>query len=122
MFWRVFRKGKIDSEVFFELKKRQTVNFVVYQDQILLSLLRDFWTESFLDVNEPIVMEDNAPVHKGVCIQTRKDLGMITLEHPPNSPDLNPIETIWGHIKDIIVKDYSHVSSAQEMKRIVLEL
>ena len=51
--------------------------------------LRDFWTESFLDVNESIIMKDNAPVHKGVCIQTRKNLGMITLKHPPNSPDLN---------------------------------
>ena len=44
---------------------------------------------------------------------------MITLNHPPNLPDLNPIETIWADIKDTIAKDYSEVSSVQEMKRIV---
>jgi transposase len=67
-------------------------------------------------------MKDNASVHKGVCIQTRKDLRMITLDHPSNSPDLNPIETIWGHMKDIIAKDYSEVSSVQELKKIVHQL
>ena len=64
-------------------------------------------------------MEDNAPVHKGVCIQARKDLGMITLAHPPNSPDLDPIDIVWADMKDIIAKDYSEVSSVQELKRIV---
>ena len=42
----------------------------------------------------PIVMEDNAPVHKKVCIPVREALRMETLEWPPNSPDLNPIENI----------------------------
>src|SRR5438477_13219448 len=39
-------------------------------------------------------MEDNAPVHKKVCIPAREALRMETLEWPPNSPDLNPIENI----------------------------
>ena len=66
-------------------------------------------------------MEDNAPVHKGVCIQEREKLGMITLNHPPNSPDLNPIEFIWANMKDVIAKDFSEVSSVQKMKEIVLK-
>ena len=122
IFWEVFRKGKMGSGVFFNLNRGQTVDSVIYRDQILLGPLKEFWMESFLDVNQPIVMEDNTPVHKDVCVQTRKDLGMITLEHPPNSPDLNPIEIIWEHMKDIIGKDYSEVSSMQEMRRIVHEL
>ena len=64
-------------------------------------------------------MEDNAPVHKKVCIPARKALGMETLEWPPNSPDLNPIENIWSYMKDIIARDYAQVSSVEEMKRIV---
>ena len=64
-------------------------------------------------------MEDNAPVHKKVCIPVRTKLGMTVLEQPPNSPDLNPIENIWSYMKDIIGKDYGEVSSVAEMKRIV---
>ena len=70
----------------------------------------------------PIVMEDNAPVHKKVCIPAREALGMETLEWPPNSPDLNPIENIWSYMKDIIARDYAQVSSAKEMKRIVQDM
>jgi len=122
MFWGAFRLSRMRPGLFFELKNGQTVDFTVYRDQILLEPLKKFWEEAFGEVNEPIVMEDNAPVHKKVCIPVREQLGMISLRHPPNSPDLNPIENIWGHIKNIIAKDYSDISSEEEMMRIVLRL
>jgi len=119
MFWGVFRKGRIGSEVFFDLKKRQSVDSAVYLNQILLGPLQQFWEESFEDIRVLIVMEDNAPVHKKVCIPARTKLRMTVLEWPSNSPDLNPIENIWSYMKDIIGKDYREVSSVAEMKRIV---
>ena len=67
-------------------------------------------------------MEDNASIHKKICIPAREALGMMTLEWPPNSLDLNPIENIWSYMKDIIAKDYAHISSMQEMKRIIQHL
>ena len=44
----------------------------------------------------PIVMEDNAPCHNNeYADRTRAELGLRRLLHPPNSPDLNPIENVW---------------------------
>ena len=59
-------------------------------------------------------MEDNALVHKTVCIPVREDLKMKTLNWPPNSSDLNSIENIWSYMKDTITRDYATVSSATD--------
>ena len=91
----------------------------IYRDQILLGPLQQFWEESFEDIKLPIIMEDNASVHKKICIPARETLGMMTLDWPPNSPDLNPIENIWSYMKKIIARDYAEISSVQEMKAIV---
>ena len=122
IFWGVFRKGKMGLGVFFDLKDGEKVNSTIYRDQILLGPLQQFWEEAFEDIKSPLVMEDNAPVHKKVCIPAREILGMEILEWPPNSPDLNPIENIWSYMKDIIARDYAQVSSAKEMKRIVCRM
>ena len=67
-------------------------------------------------------MEDNAPVHKKYCIPLRKELKMKTLEHPANSPDLNPIEHIWAILRLRIAEEYGHITSQVEMKKIVQEM
>ena len=67
-------------------------------------------------------MEDNAPVHKKVCIPVREELGMRCHQHPPNSPDLNPIENIWAHIKHRISKEYDHIISVKAMRQVVISI
>lgn len=42
--------------------------------------------------------------------------------HPPNLPDLNPIENIWAWIKGEISRKYRHITSKAEMQRIVMEM
>jgi len=44
--------------------------------------------------------QDNAPCHKAKSVMNLfKERGVQVVEHPPNSPDLNPIESIWGVVK-----------------------
>jgi transposase len=100
----------------------QKVNSTIYRDQILKGPLQEFWEESFGDVEVPIVMEDNAPPHKKVCIPVRQELGMRCHQHPPNSPDLNPIENIWAHMKHIISKEYAHITSQKVMREVVVSI
>ena len=55
------------------------MNSIIYRDQILLRPFQQFWEESFEDIKIPIVMEDNAFVHKKVYIPIRETLGMMIL-------------------------------------------
>jgi transposase len=122
MFWGAFRWGRMGPGVFFELKDGKKINSTIYRDQILMGPLHEFREESFEDVEQPVVMEDNAPPHKKVCIPVRQGLGMKCHQHPPNSPDLNPIENIWAHMKHIISKDYAHITSQKVMKEVVVSI
>ena len=96
MFWGAFRKGKMGPGFFFKLEKGQKITSLVYRDQVLLGPLKTFVDKAFSEGIQPIVMEDNALIHKGVNKELRKRLEWTEYEHPPNSPDLNPIEHIWA--------------------------
>ena len=80
--------------LFFDLKPKQKINSAIYRDQVLLALLKQFQDESKKDIPNPIVMEDGAPVHKGACNGLRQKMKWEVYLHPPNSPDLNPIDNI----------------------------
>jgi len=44
---------------------------------------------------------DNAPTHKNAGVrETLHNAGIITLDFPPYSPDLNPIENLWKIVSD----------------------
>ena len=38
---------------------------------------------------------DNAKPHKGCAQAVFTELGIMASDHPPNSPDMNPIELVW---------------------------
>jgi transposase len=122
MFWGAFRHGKMGPGLFFQLKAGEKINSTIYRDQVLLGPLKTFYEESKSDIPEPIVMEDGAPVHKGVCKKPREDMKWTQYLHPPNSPDLNPIENIWAWMKHEITTKYMYVTSKAEMQRIAMEM
>ena len=45
------------------------------------------------------LIHDNAPCHKKAEPKIKEELGINIISHPPLSPDLNPIEQIWGYMK-----------------------
>ena len=55
--------------------------------------------------NEVLILMDNHPVHKSLNnLKFYKEKGIKVIDFPPYSPDLNPIENIWGKIKKKIMK------------------
>jgi len=122
MFWKAFRWGKIGLCMFFDLEDGQKMTSVIYRDQILTRPLQEFRKKSFEEIREPIVIEDNASMHKKVCIHVRQELRIKCHEHPPNFSDLNSIENIWTHMKSRITKEYGHVTSLKVMKDVVINI
>ena len=65
-------------------------------------------------------VQDNTPIHWSKSTLEWLGTKQITLmEFPPYSLDLNPIENIWGLLKDILTKQLSHrfpVGSSEEVQ------
>ena len=58
------------------------------------------------------ILMDNHPVHKSMnSLLFYKEHKIKVIDFPPYSPDLNPIENIWGKIKkEIVKKEYQILS------------
>ena len=72
-----------------------------YVKQVLQGPLKTFYNNLNAERGGGIIIvEDGAPAHTSKVAQAaRAKLGFQTLTHPPNSPDLNPIEPLWGILK-----------------------
>ena len=68
-------------------------------------------------------MQDNAPIHKSkVVMDFLAANGIPTLRWPPQSPDLNPIENIWGRVKQDRFIKFPPPSSKKTLIDQMLEL
>ncbi len=62
-----------------------------------------------------ILQQDLAPAHSAKATSTWfKDHGIPVLNWPENSPDLNPIENLWGIVKRKM--RYARPNNAEELK------
>ena len=73
-----------------------TINCTKY-----LQLLKDIVLSEFAAAGRPLIyQQDNAPAHKkGEVLDFLARQSFETLELPPQSPDLSPIEWVWNIIK-----------------------
>nr|PNR48331.1 hypothetical protein PHYPA_012807 [Physcomitrium patens] len=111
MVWGAFTGFDKSPLVIILLDKRSARDFVTIVYEGVLSgfyFLHD-------DLEQLILMEDGAPVHRSsLPLQWRCAHGIEKLFWPANSPDLNPIENVWMVVKDLL-KHHSRPNSKLEM-------
>jgi hypothetical protein len=92
-----------------------TINSEKYQG-ILGEHLLSFLDQMRANGYEPVFQEDNAPCHKSFSTQKWKlEYGVKSVEWPPYSPDLNPIEHLWDELKRRVYARNVHPSNRQEL-------
>ncbi|KAI3363779.1 hypothetical protein L3Q82_001208 [Scortum barcoo] len=92
---------------------RGSLTAIRYRDEILRPLVRPYAGAvgpGFL------LMQDNARPHvAGVCQQFLQDEGIDAMDWPARSPDLNPIEHIWGIMSRSIHQRHVAPQTVQEL-------
>ncbi len=92
---------------------KSTVNAAIYQE-ILEHFMLPSADKLYGDADF-IFQQDLAPAHSAKATSTWfKDHGIPVLNWPANSPDLNPIENLWGIVKRKM--RYARPNNAEELK------
>lgn len=72
--------------------------------------------------NNVIFQQDNAPIHKAhITMDYLENSGFQCVDWPARSPDLNPIENIWGILSSRVYGNGKVYKTLNELKKAVVE-
>lgn len=93
-----------------------------YLEEILGPVLSGEIAQMVLEGKEPLVVEDRSRIHfKRTILPSKNLLGIVNLDHPAASPDLNPIEHMWNIMKASLRKRKTKFTSVGELWKWIQE-
>jgi transposase len=125
MVWGCFLGNKLGPIAFFD----GTINSDMYIN-VLRDNLLSFIDQQSQNHPEIIFQQDNAPIHKSTKTSQWLEDAMKAhpfslMDWPPNSPDMNPIEHVWPHLKAELHRQYpdtTHLPGGPEAVKRILKV
>lgn len=115
MVWAAFGvRGK--SSICFISTNMNSEMYIELLDSVLVDFGEGFWG------NDWIFQQDNASIH--ISGKTKSFLQSRNIEYldwPARSPDLNPIENLWGLLSNNVYKNGRQFETAKDLKKAIQE-
>lgn len=114
MVWGAMGAGGVGDLVFIETNMDKEKYLDILQNHLKRSAIKVGATENF------VLVQDNDPKHASKLIKNWLIFNVkSTLPHPPQSPDLNPIENLWDLLERRLRQH--EIKNKQQLKEKLLE-
>lgn len=122
------KSGRFSVNVWAWISRRGRGVCVVLEERLTAIVYRRVLEEALLPSVQPIFGEnvyfqhDNSPVHRARTVQNFiEERGINVLPWASKSPDINPIENVWGQMVKTIYQEGFRPRNSQELRQRIIE-